>query len=134
MVIPAAVAERLQSIVETFCQLHGVWSCFWKQHETFVLEKRAGVVGNAAGFLRVKFTTQNVIAHVDLFGERIDAVEQESAEIQHGTGDPFNAKQIIDRKSTRLNSSHVRISYAVFCLKKKKKKQTTGYHDTLTNH
>src|SRR3989442_9288381 len=33
-----------------------------------------------------------------------------------------------DRKSTRLNSSHVRISYAVFCLKKKKKmqkKQTT---------
>src|SRR5690554_7380691 len=29
-----------------------------------------------------------------------------------------------DRKSTRLNSSHVRISYAVFCLKKKKKKNT----------
>src|SRR5436305_13994633 len=28
-----------------------------------------------------------------------------------------------DRKSTRLNSSHVRISYAVFCLKKKKKHQ-----------
>src|SRR5438067_5960165 len=30
----------------------------------------------------------------------------------------------VDRKSTRLNSSHVSISYAVFCLKKKKKKQT----------
>src|SRR5437867_9041337 len=29
----------------------------------------------------------------------------------------------IDRKSTRLNSSHRTISYAVFCLKKKKKKQ-----------
>src|SRR5690554_7685509 len=29
-----------------------------------------------------------------------------------------------DRKSTRLNSSHVRISYAVFCLKKKKNKKT----------
>src|SRR5690554_7347051 len=28
-------------------------------------------------------------------------------------------KQFVDRKSTRLNSSHVRISYAVFCLKKK---------------
>src|SRR5690554_7670381 len=28
---------------------------------------------------------------------------------------------LLDRKSTRLNSSHVRISYAVFCLKKKKK-------------
>src|SRR5690554_5393558 len=31
------------------------------------------------------------------------------------------ASSILDRKSTRLNSSHVRISYAVFCLKKKKK-------------
>src|SRR5437667_8933739 len=29
-----------------------------------------------------------------------------------------------DRKSTRLNSSHITISYAVFCLKKKKKKNT----------
>src|SRR5690606_39719138 len=29
----------------------------------------------------------------------------------------------VDRKSTRLNSSHVKISYAVFCLKKKKKDQ-----------
>src|SRR3712207_7176587 len=31
----------------------------------------------------------------------------------------------VDRKSTRLNSSHANISYAVFCLKKKKKKQNT---------
>src|SRR5690606_40196979 len=30
-----------------------------------------------------------------------------------------------DRKSTRLNSSHVKISYAVFCLKKKKRKKNT---------
>src|SRR5690554_7346198 len=33
----------------------------------------------------------------------------------------FRFQCIQDRKSTRLNSSHVRISYAVFCLKKKKK-------------
>src|SRR2546428_3181221 len=32
----------------------------------------------------------------------------------------------LDRKSTRLNSSHDQISYAVFCLKKKKKKTATG--------
>src|SRR5204863_10088358 len=31
-----------------------------------------------------------------------------------------------DRKSTRLNSSHVEISYAVFCLKKKKKKESAA--------
>src|SRR2546430_7550316 len=38
----------------------------------------------------------------------------------NGTDD-LQARQ--DRKSTRLNSSHSQISYAVFCLKKKKKKQ-----------
>src|SRR5438876_8894553 len=45
----------------------------------------------------------------------------------------------IDRKSTRLNSSHPSISYAVFCLKKKKKKKRTqSAYDTaytcITNH
>src|SRR3989442_11315891 len=34
-------------------------------------------------------------------------------------------KRLSDRKSTRLNSSHVRISYAVFCLKKKKKTKSS---------
>src|SRR5204863_3102089 len=39
-----------------------------------------------------------------------------------------------DRKSTRLNSSHVEISYAVFCLKKKKKYVTTTIDaDTRSN-
>src|SRR2546421_7986404 len=42
-----------------------------------------------------------------------------------------------DRKSTRLNSSHDQISYAVFCLKKKKKKQlqagTTKIYQTADN-
>src|SRR5207249_8242738 len=36
-----------------------------------------------------------------------------------------------DRKSTRLNSSHVSISYAVFCLKKKKKTNIVRGHDQL---
>src|SRR5437762_7216442 len=38
-----------------------------------------------------------------------------------------------DRKSTRLNSSHRCISYAVFCLKKKKQK-TTNTHRTKNTH
>src|SRR4051794_41425621 len=38
-----------------------------------------------------------------------------------------------DRKSTRLNSSHPSISYAVFCLKKKKKKNT-HCHSPLKSH
>src|SRR5206468_9243744 len=36
-----------------------------------------------------------------------------------------------DRKSTRLNSSHDQISYAVFCLKKKKKNKTRNLHTLL---
>src|SRR2546426_6632153 len=36
-------------------------------------------------------------------------------------GLPDRVDQVRDRKSTRLNSSHLVISYAVFCLKKKKK-------------
>src|SRR3712207_4205219 len=45
---------------------------------------------------------------------------------------PFASdRQVIrpDRKSTRLNSSHANISYAVFCLKKKKEKQTIQYKE-----
>src|SRR5256885_3698460 len=36
-----------------------------------------------------------------------------------------------DRKSTRLNSSHLVISYAVFCLKKKKNPQRTAAHSNM---
>src|SRR3712207_7802398 len=41
-----------------------------------------------------------------------------------GTGHLAVALADIDRKSTRLNSSHANISYAVFCLKKKKRPST----------
>src|SRR2546427_13288640 len=37
----------------------------------------------------------------------------------------------VDRKSTRLNSSHSQISYAVFCLKKKKKNTLTDYNRSI---
>src|SRR5690606_41305503 len=37
----------------------------------------------------------------------------------HNSKRPMTPVSTIDRKSTRLNSSHVKISYAVFCLKKK---------------
>src|SRR5438034_6247786 len=39
-----------------------------------------------------------------------------------------------DRKSTRLNSSHTVISYAVFCLKKKKKKKTNRQYSRNHKH
>src|SRR5437763_7481625 len=49
---------------------------------------------------------------------------------------PFECQKPVrgrgDRKSTRLNSSHRCISYAVFCLKKKKKEQDTPRKTTAT--
>src|SRR3712207_6965466 len=52
-------------------------------------------------------------------GERsITGVAQPEVTFNHGE----------DRKSTRLNSSHANISYAVFCLKKKKNNMTHDYY------
>src|SRR2546427_5819169 len=39
-----------------------------------------------------------------------------------------------DRKSTRLNSSHSQISYAVFCLKKKKNRKLVNYSTNYAHH
>src|SRR2546427_9343356 len=46
---------------------------------------------------------------------------------------PVNSTNDLDRKSTRLNSSHSQISYAVFCLKKKKKNNNTTNIDKQIN-
>src|SRR2546427_6092435 len=67
-------------------------------------------------------------------GELLKAlVQSNSSDLHLRVGEPpvFRTHGEIDRKSTRLNSSHSQISYAVFCLKKKKKKQKTP-HETTT--
>src|SRR5690606_41631354 len=46
---------------------------------------------------------------------------------QPDAGPGHRPGRLEDRKSTRLNSSHVKISYAVFCLKKKKNSSQTSY-------
>src|SRR5690349_23305545 len=46
-----------------------------------------------------------------------------------GVGASQRPVALRDRKSTRLNSSHVEISYAVFCLKKKKNTDRVSMHD-----
>src|SRR5258707_11520701 len=45
-----------------------------------------------------------------------------------GLDDASDWNAVLDRKSTRLNSSHANISYAVFCLKKKKKELNHIYY------
>src|SRR5699024_11340639 len=65
-------------------------------------------------------------------GQRQERVHLELDYQYNDDGDPdrgddegLRVKFKIDRKSTRLNSSHVSISYAVFCLKKKRNDQTS---------
>src|SRR5436305_3847356 len=57
-------------------------------------------------------------------------VKEIRSQIEKTTSDYDREKlqeRLADRKSTRLNSSHVRISYAVFCLKKKKTHISTAF-------
>src|SRR5688572_31499128 len=54
---------------------------------------------------------------------------QISREIRRPIAILLSRRGQVDRKSTRLNSSHSQISYAVFCLKKKKYKQVEYIHD-----
>src|SRR5437773_4966188 len=61
-------------------------------------------------------------------GDEVVGVLQSERKSQEAVG---NASPLPDRKSTRLNSSHITISYAVFCLKKKKgqnKSRSIGHH------
>src|SRR5690349_23043960 len=57
-----------------------------------------------------------------LVGQRVLAgrIEDDERAVGDDGGELFVVDGVEDRKSTRLNSSHVEISYAVFCLKKKK--------------
>src|SRR3712207_8699313 len=50
-----------------------------------------------------------------------------------GGGQRLHPPELPDRKSTRLNSSHANISYAVFCLKKKKKTTYRSYKELIYN-
>src|SRR5690554_7040524 len=66
-------------------------------------------------------------AQVTLPGIDATKLQALSDQTDQGIGWLINVFTGGDRKSTRLNSSHVRISYAVFCLKKKNK---TSNQDT----
>src|SRR5690242_21529892 len=66
----------------------------------------------------------------DRFGERVGRFDRHIDRLVIslslvGVKNQGHFRQTADRKSTRLNSSHMSISYAVFCLKKKKQKLET---------
>src|SRR5699024_12457452 len=56
----------------------------------------------------------------------VDPIPAYSPQASRASNSPSTTRNRPDRKSTRLNSSHVSISYAVFCLKKKKNTTKTA--------
>src|SRR5258708_23079279 len=70
----------------------------------------------------------DVVGHEHVVGRQV-VVEGQGRAILDALGDGVfvQVAQPQDRKSTRLNSSHQIISYAVFCLKKKKTKRGIGH-------
>src|SRR5206468_6874300 len=73
------------------------------------LHDRGGLVDHRANFTR------------ELVGQQVGDPDESAA--SRLVGEDLHRRVVVrDRKSTRLNSSHDQISYAVFCLKKKKKK------------
>src|SRR5690625_5406117 len=86
-----------------------------------------GVAGAAQGMDRVQGDYMGMLATVINSMALQGALEQEgvytrlqSAIHMEEVAEPYIKRRATDRKSTRLNSSHVAISYAVVCLKKKR--------------
>src|SRR5690606_41882062 len=65
-------------------------------------------------------------AHAVVDHRALLAVGQFQHPLRHVLAAVVDGRGAADRKSTRLNSSHVKISYAVFCLKKKNKRRISG--------
>src|SRR5438874_7883814 len=73
-------------------------------------------------YVRAHALAQHLGTAAQLFTamQGLSTVYYNRGELDRGIELAEQALRIADRKSTRLNSSHVEISYAVFCLKKKK--------------
>src|SRR2546427_7992383 len=75
---------------------------------------------------RPESLSADVTARLEAIERGLQGLQQELAETQERLDFAerllSKAREERDRKSTRLNSSHSQISYAVFCLKKKKRK------------
>src|ERR1039458_9779925 len=94
--------SELQSLRHLVCRL--------------LLEKKNEMIRCYCFFLMIRRPPRSTLfPYTTLFRSRGEREEQDGRE----TGQHLHHRLRIDRKSTRLNSSHLGISYAVFCLKKK---------------
>src|SRR2546422_7321709 len=76
----------------------------FEPHTEIIRKGKASKPNEFGKLVKIQEAEDQIVTHYEVFAER-----------------PEDSQLLIDRKSTRLNSSHGYISYAVFCLKKKKK-------------
>src|SRR5690554_7749429 len=89
-------------------------------YKAYIKDELAGLSAQVAYFLLLSIfpfllflmtlITKSPLQDVDILGPLVHILPYDTFK--------FLKNNLLDRKSTRLNSSHVRISYAVFCLKK----------------
>src|SRR5436853_92265 len=91
--------------------------CHEAVHAQLPASRGGGVV--VGHFVQRKFSLRRESAG-GFFGGELSRAEERAL---HAVVEPLREPEKADRKSTRLNSSHLGISYAVFCLKKKKEKK-----------
>src|SRR5437667_12601029 len=90
-------------------------------------ELGSGSTGGSFGGVRQQFSTP---LEIELSRRGLDFWRSAQRVFDSPVTWHANGYLFIDRKSTRLNSSHITISYAVFCLKKKKKTEILKHKNT----
>src|SRR3712207_6653738 len=81
-----------------------------------VFLNKVDMVDDAELLELVEVEVRDLLTEYEFPGDDIPVIQGSALKALEGDAD--NVEKIIDRKSTRLNSSHANISYAVFCLKK----------------
>src|SRR5438034_2828989 len=129
---PVVISAALTGVLATRDQCPAIP---YTPHEIAAEAKRAADAGAAIVHIHARTPEGGPEWRVETFAEILSEVRSRSDVIVNfstgAIGVPVEER--VDRKSTRLNSSHTVISYAVFCLKKKKKKKEKTTPNTRAN-
>src|SRR5258707_11816055 len=118
---------HLRLVDRDFIEIHNLQrQVLFDEHDVAENLPKAEAAARKLGAINSSVYVEPVVTDIDR--TNILALVQDADLILDGT-DNFEIRYLIkDRKSTRLNSSHANISYAVFCLKKKKQTRKTCNH------